>query len=1083
MLYRVIGASGSGKTDYIISRLGEAIKQKKRCFVIVPEQQSVDYEAMLCQRFGDSSNLCCEVLNFERLPNRVAREFGGLAINSIDKGGACALLSLISESLKEQLTEFKSVAEDADFAASIFNLISRMKMALITPQMLFSAIDSNSLENEPRLISKIKDIALIYNEYEKYFGDNLFDPRDALTRLSEELKHKNFFKNSYVFIDSYYNFTEQEYEVIKHIVAQSRDTYISFTVDENREFFYENAKAADRIKRLSKVGCEDYYTAEPKRTKHECLKFIERNLWCPNIKPLNKNDGSVRLITAKNRFDEVEAAAAEITEFIRAGGRYKDITVLAGNVSNYSSIVDSVFSRAEIPCYMSSKEELSSKPVFSFLLSSLAVIIEDFSLRSMKRYIKTGYTDLTVSESDAVLNYAYSWKLRGKAWYSENDWMLDPEGYREGDLTKRGAKLLNKANSAKKKVVPPLVALKETLTKKDLTVSEAVRALYNHLIVMEADEKLRKNAENALKNGDREESEREIQLWKLLINIFDQLDSLCGNMKTSPKRMVSLMKLMCDCYSLGAIPPSSDSVTFGDASLIRAGGSKLVIVLGVCDGEFPASTSSGGFFDRDEAVVLEGVGLQLADTMDKLLNTGRFFVYAALSAPTERLVLSYPRSELSGEELRPSTAWFSVKNMLPEIEEKEFSGDELIYSRESIASYFPTFENGELKSEIKNALNNKRLPFFEELPSVSDSVSRIDFNKDKLLLSPSKFERYVLCPFSFFANYLLDLKEKKEIAFASPEIGTFIHKVLELYLKECVSSGKFVAPNDADREKMVRAYADEYFENVIGEAEKNNKRFVHTFENAVKTLSFVTESLTKEFSQSKFMPTGFEFSVGLKNPDIPAIEYDRDGKKVLLRGSIDRVDTYEVNGEKYVRVVDYKTYNKPFSLTLTANGLDTQMLHYLFAYCEATGAKPAGVLYYTVKLPNVDFSGRETPEKIKSEIEKSINRSGVLLKDLDIVRAMSPDCAYVPTSITAKNEFSKRSNNLLTDEEFTVLSNTLKEQVETLADNVFCGKMDVTPNDFDGKADPCKFCPHGDFCRNRKEMEEDEDNELYSQAD
>ena len=36
MLYRVIGASGSGKTEYIMSKLGDALKKGKRCFVIVP---------------------------------------------------------------------------------------------------------------------------------------------------------------------------------------------------------------------------------------------------------------------------------------------------------------------------------------------------------------------------------------------------------------------------------------------------------------------------------------------------------------------------------------------------------------------------------------------------------------------------------------------------------------------------------------------------------------------------------------------------------------------------------------------------------------------------------------------------------------------------------------------------------------------------------------------------------------------------------------------------------------------------------------------------------------------------------------
>ena len=105
MLRRIIGASGSGKTEYLFDRLGDALKKGKRCFVIVPEQQSVTYEAALCDRFGDSVNLLCEVLNFERLPNRIARDYGGLCVNTIDKGGACALLSLVSESLKERLKE------------------------------------------------------------------------------------------------------------------------------------------------------------------------------------------------------------------------------------------------------------------------------------------------------------------------------------------------------------------------------------------------------------------------------------------------------------------------------------------------------------------------------------------------------------------------------------------------------------------------------------------------------------------------------------------------------------------------------------------------------------------------------------------------------------------------------------------------------------------------------------------------------------------------------------------------------------------------------------------------------------------
>lgn len=1075
MLNRVIGASGSGKTEYLFKHLKEAVKKGKKCYVIVPEQQSVAYESALCELCGDGVNLYCEVLNFERLPNRIARDFGGLAVNNIDKGGACALLSLISESLKPKLLEYGSICGDADFATSMFTLISRMKMALITPETLLKKLEDDVLQDK-RLLRKLNDITLIYSAYEKYFGDELFDPRDALTRLVSELPEKPFFKDSYVFIDSYYTFTKQEYEIIREIIAQSRETYISFTVDNTRSFFDENQNAAQQVANLAKGKmAPDFYTSEPKRGKTASLRFVERNLWRNDAGTLGDDDGSVRLISAKNRFDEVEAAAAQITEYIRNGGRYRDITVLVGKTDNYQTLVDSVFSRAEIPCYMSSKEALITKPIFAFLLSSLDVIIEDFSLRSMKRYIKSGYTELDISESDAILNYASSWNLRGKAWYGDAEWTLDPEGYREGDLTARGAKLLNIANTARNKVVPSLSSLREFLSAKDLTVSKGIRALYDHLISMSADERLRKSAERYLKKGEREKSEREIQLWKLLINIFDQLDSVCGDFEITPKRLQSLLKLMCDCYSLGAIPASTDSVTFGDASLIRAGNSKMVVVLGVCDGEFPSSSSTG-FFDREEAVLLESVDLVLADTLEKQLNTAGFLVYAAFSAPTERLVLLSPRSEISGGELRPSTAWLSVKKMLPNQTEIKFEESNVFYSRESIASYFPVFEEGEIKNEIEKALIEKQTEFFRETPSVCDRSSEIVFDKEFLNLSPSKFEKYALCPFSFFGNYLLELKPKKQNEFSMPEIGNFIHKILDEFMRECVSSGRFVCPTDEQRKNLVQRLATEYLYKFLGKEAANDKRFMHTYSNMIKTIDFVAENLVAEFSESRFLPSGFEFKIGLKDPDIPAIEYDIDGKKVYLRGSIDRVDVYELNGVKYVRVIDYKTYSKKFSVDLLSFGIDTQLLHYLFAYCDQKNGVPAGVMYYIVTLPNVEITGRESEEKIREMIEKSISRSGILLKDSDVVFAMSPDCSFVPVSRNKDGSFSKTNEkNLKTKEEFEELSEQLKESIKSLSHDVFCGKMDIAPNDADGKADPCKNCTLADICRANKQKEEDDD--------
>ncbi len=1080
MLHRVIGASGSGKTEYMLGIMSDALAKGKDCIVIVPEQQSVEYESLLCARFGDGMNMHCEVLNFERLPNRVAREYGNLAVNNIDKGGACALLSIISEELKSDLCEFSSVAEDADFAAQMFSFISRMKMAAITPAMLSDALDSGDVDSEPRISAKLRDIYLIYSEYEKHFGEKLNDPRDALTRLYEELPDKPFFKNKTVFIDNYYNFTQQEYNIIGEIIDQSIDTYISFTGEESREFFAENLKAARYIKELARGVSDDLYTNEPRRARFDSLKIIERNIWNGVKEKAVGDDNAVKLITAKNRFDEVEAAAEQILDFVRNGGRYRDIAVLAGNTDNYSAIVDSVFLRADIPVYMSSKEEIVSKPLFAFVLSSLAVIAEDFSLKSIKRYIKSGYTDLTVNESDILLSYAQAWKLRGRAWYGESEWTLDPEGYREGDMTERGAKLLSTANTAREKLIAPLAALRDSLDKKELTVSSALSAVYTHLMSMQVDERLRLSAERALKNNERERSERIIQLWKILINIFDQLNDICGNKPITPKRLITLIRLMCGCYSLGAIPASNDSVTFGDASLIRAGGKKMVVVLGVCDGEFPALSKTVGFFDRDESVFLEGIGLALGDTMEKQLNTNRFFVYAAFASPTDKLVITCPMSELAGGELRPSTAYLSVRALLPDVKEICFDADNTLYSREAVASNFPLLQECALRDRIEAALNDTNTPYFKKEPSVIDRESRIDFDSDSLNLSPSRFETYAKCPFSFFGNYLLDLKEKKENEFSMPEIGNYIHKMLELFVRECVKSGRFVRPDESEREMLVKKLSQDYFNTVIGVQMLNDKMFMHTYKNMEKTVDFVTKSLSEELSESDFTPVGFEFKIGLQDADMPAVKYDIDGKTVTLRGSIDRVDTYVQNGVSYVRVVDYKTYDKPFSLELLPYGLDSQMLHYLFAYCQNSASVPAGVFYYTVALPNVSITGRESDEDIAKQIAKCIKRNGIVIDDPDIVFAMSNDYRFVPVKRNREGNLYSygTGKKAYTSEEFEEIKSTLSDQVEKLSQNVFCGNMDISPLEIEGKTvEPCKYCALGDFCRNKKQDEESEESE------
>ena len=70
----------------------------------------------------------------------------------------------------------------------------------------------------------------------------------------------------------------------------------------------------------------------------------------------------------------------------------------------------------------------------------------------------------------------------------------------------------------------------------------------------------------------------------------------------------------------------------------------------------------------------------------------------------------------------------------------------------------------------------------------------------------------------------------------------------------------------------------------------------------------------------------FEFELSEKNGVEPVKLTSREGVEIILRGKIDRVDIYEDNGEKFIRVIDYKTGEKKFSLDNIIFGIYMQLL-------------------------------------------------------------------------------------------------------------------------------------------------------------
>jgi len=1079
MLYRITGPAGSGKTEYMYQVLQSLYEAGASCVWIAPEQQSVQVEREILDRLGDGCNLSVEILNFERLPERIAREHGDLAVVYPDKGALCALLSVLMYENRKRLTEYGASAEDAEFASNLLGLFGRLRSECIRPEALYQAAEQ--VEHEGKLRAKLTDLAILFEAYDAYFDETRRDPRDALTVLASMLDEKPFFAGKTVFVDGYYTFTGQEHALLDEIIKQADAVYCSFTYD-GRELFERNESCAFRVAKHAN-GCRTIPVGAYKRSTKDELVFLEQHLWSGQKATFAGDKGAVRIVTAENVFLESEAVAREILRLVQGGMRYRDITVLARGVQRYDGVLDTVLAMHEIPFFMSQKEPLVSRPLAAFVCAALELVISDLSLYAWRKYLKSGYSVLTVDEADVLLRYAESWNLRANDWLSGESFTRNPDGYSDRPMDETQTALLDAVNAAREKVLPAVLSLRDEI-KGASNAREYLSALYRHLERVHAADRFAQKLNRMQRCGETLQASRDSMLWERLIGIMERIDEICGDKPITAKRMLALFRLTASQYHLGAIPHASDSVTVGEASLARPDHARAVIVMGCNDGVFPAAVGGDPMFDSAETVQLESVGISVTEPPLARLSEERFYFYSAVASPSEILILTYPISDGGGDALRPSPAVERIRKLLPHVETEHYdgTGERALFSAQNAAALFHALPDGSQKDELASLLAQKGVEVPPLRGRLVDLIARIENPSSTLRLSPSGIERYRFCPFSYFGGYVLRLKEKKKNRFATQEIGTFIHAILEQFLRAHTQSGKFVpSENDAELEREADELIERYFLAVVGGLAGKSKRFLHTYRNLRKTLLILLRNLTEEFRDSDFLPSGFEVNIGMGG-GLPAVEFvTEDGKRVYLCGSIDRVDLYKKDGVTYVRVVDYKTYGKTLKMDYVREyGLDEQMLLYLFAYCKQSAADgevfvPAGVLYDKATLPFVAETGNETPEELKEKQDAELKRTGIILEDTSVALAMDRKASgkYLPVTFD-ENGVLKSGKGTMTESGFEELRELLETQILSLADAVFDGDMDVRPLILDDHHDACHYCNLKSACRYQKDEKGDE---------
>jgi len=196
---------------------------------------------------------------------------------------------------------------------------------------------------------------------------------------------------------------------------------------------------------------------------------------------------------------------------------------------------------------------------------------------------------------------------------------------------------------------------------------------------------------------------------------------------------------------------------------------------------------------------------------------------------------------------------------------------------------------------------------------------------DRMMLSPSRVETFYQCPYQFFCRYMMKLSPRKRVAYTPLESGTAIHYVLEMLLRELGGRG-IGSLEDGELRRRIQKYLEDYIQAISPDQESLSAGFRYQFQRLSALLFTILRHIGREFDQSRFTAAGMEVTVGPGGQVRPAQLRLEDGTAVDLVGKIDRVDLYEDETGRYVRVVDYKSGGKVFRLEDVAFGLNMQML-------------------------------------------------------------------------------------------------------------------------------------------------------------
>ncbi len=1119
-----IGASGAGKSTALYQEIIERSMKRpeQNFFLIIPDQFSMQTQAELVRLHPRKGIMNIDALSFSRLAHRVFEEVGEDARTVLDDTGKSLVIRRIAGSLREKTTVIGANLNKAGYIHEVKSVLSEFMQYGIGSKELDALAEYAS--GRGGLYHKLQDLGVLYQGFREYMEKGYVTAEETLGLLAQRLPPSRLLQGAVVALDGFIDFTPVQRRVLRGLMEQAEEVIVTVPADGGESFTDAGAEeelfhlSRKNVISLTKIAAEAgvergrdvILSGRPVRLKDNApLAWLEQRLLRYPLRPYPGKDAAegITLFEAANQREEVRQVFIAIREYLRrTGGCYRDVAIIAGDLAAYAGDLESLAALYDIPLYLDRTRGIVLNPFLEYIKSALQVVAQNFSYETVFHYLRSGLADFTRQEVDELENYALACGIRGKKKWS-------------GLFTARtqemedGTEALSRLNGVRERFLEQLSPLLSRFGK----VEELVRALYAFIEKNGVQQKLKAYEDRFRREQDTVRAMEYAQIYRLVMDLLDQVMELLGDEPVKMEEFYQILEAGLSEIQVGTVPQNVDRVVAGDVERTRLTRVKALFFIGACDGYIPKAAGGGGLLSDVDREFLQGSGLELAPTPRQQMYMQRLYLYLNMTKPSEHLYLSFARMNGEGKAMRPSYLVSMVKKLFPSltVERPEEAAEidqvqSLKDGRPLLVQGLRRYADGRFEAGSDGEKQFGRLyrayAVSPETVTWTQDMVRAAFHTyeeqplgkaaalalfgSTLLGSVSRLEQYASCAYAHFLQYGLYLKEREDYSFEAVDMGNLFHGVLEIFGEKLKQRGYtwFDFPKETGEllvDEAVEAFAASYGSAVLFDSARN--RYLIT--RMKRILKRTVSTLQYQLKKGAFSPEHFEVSFSVLE-DLDAVNIALTGEeKLRLRGRIDRVDTWrEPGGDSpsgkdriYVKVIDYKSGSRDFSLAALYYGLQLQLVVYLNAAVELEKKEhpkdevlPAAMLYYRVHDPVVEVE--EEPgedeealaERVQRELLARLRMTGAVSSREEVIEGLD---AYftgrsdvIPVERKKDGQPGARSS-VLSEEEFRVISDYVNLKIREIGSGILDGRIPLNPYRQAGKnAGACTYCPYSRVC-------------------